>query len=258
MHTWTTDNLYNWGPCPGSARQLWEFLRNDPLKQTRQYRTPRAIDRRVEAMSTTEALRTQLDALQSQLYALEAENRRLREDRPERAEMVDLEVELKEMQEQNIRLSQRVSELSVTEGSGEEAPGAQSSSIVEQQLQEDLARSEEGDGGVEAAKCGARHATGVRERSTERARGTTGWHGRDNEIGRERSGAAEVAGRRRRNKEVGGTRSAMDATARKAGGATAGDSRRTRAIQSWKRQRTLLPDKSRHVWRHSNRVCLHY
>ena len=88
-------------------------------------------------MSTTEALRTQLDALQSQLYALEAENRRLREDRPERAEMVDLEVELKEMQEQNIRLSQRVSELSVTEGSGEEAPGAQSSSIEEQQRSEE-------------------------------------------------------------------------------------------------------------------------
>ena len=114
-------------------------------------------------MSTTEALRTQLDALQSQLYALETENRRLREDRPERAERVDLEVELKEMQEQNIRLSQRVSELSVTEGSGEEVPGAQSSSIVEQQLQEDLARSEE-----ETAELKQRNAEHVTQLEYER------------------------------------------------------------------------------------------
>ena len=62
-------------------------------------------------MSTTEALRTQLDVLQSQLYVLEAQNRKLRDERPERAELVDIEEELKQIQEENVRLSQRISEL---------------------------------------------------------------------------------------------------------------------------------------------------
>ena len=51
----------------------------------------------------------------------------------------------------------------MTEGSGEEAPGAQSSSIVEQQLQEDLARSEE-----ETAELKQRNAEHVTQLEYER------------------------------------------------------------------------------------------
>ena len=60
-------------------------------------------------MSATEALRTQLNVLQTKFYVSEAENRRLRDENPERAETVDLERELRETQE-NIRLAQQLSE----------------------------------------------------------------------------------------------------------------------------------------------------
>jgi len=43
-------------------------------------------------MSTTEALRTHLDTLQLQSYALEMENRKLRDLHPEQAEIMDMEV----------------------------------------------------------------------------------------------------------------------------------------------------------------------
>ena len=63
-------------------------------------------------MSTTEALQTQLDALQNQMYALEAENRRLRDKHPELSERVDIEEELKQTREEKVRLAQQISELS--------------------------------------------------------------------------------------------------------------------------------------------------
>ena len=62
-------------------------------------------------MSTTEALRTQLDAVNTQLYALEAENRRQREERPELAERIHVEEELKQTREENVNLAQQISEL---------------------------------------------------------------------------------------------------------------------------------------------------
>ena len=59
-------------------------------------------------MSTTEALRTQLDALR---VALQAENRRLRDEQPDRVSEIDLENELAVTREENIRLSQAVTRL---------------------------------------------------------------------------------------------------------------------------------------------------
>ena len=61
--------------------------------------------RRQYSMSTTEALRTRLDALQT------AENRRLREAEPEKAQLVDVEGELAQTREENVCLAQQISEL---------------------------------------------------------------------------------------------------------------------------------------------------
>ena len=47
-------------------------------------------------MSTTEALRMQLDQLQTKYNLLEVENRRLREEKPQHSEELDLERELTE------------------------------------------------------------------------------------------------------------------------------------------------------------------
>ena len=88
-------------------------------------------------MSTTEALRTQLDALQNQMYALEAENRRLRDEQPELAERVDIEEELKQTREENVRLAQQISELS-GRASRQETPDSEAG-----QLQERLAQLED-------------------------------------------------------------------------------------------------------------------
>ena len=57
-------------------------------------------------MSTTEALRTQLDPV---VRASRWRTVDLRDEHPEQAEMVDLEDELKQTQEENVRLSQQVS-----------------------------------------------------------------------------------------------------------------------------------------------------
>ena len=62
-------------------------------------------------MSTTEALRTQLDALRVEHNVLQAENRRLRDEQPDRASEIDLENELAATREENIRLSQAVTRL---------------------------------------------------------------------------------------------------------------------------------------------------
>ena len=53
-------------------------------------------------MSTTEALRMQLDALQTD--SLKVENRRLREEQPKLAEEFDLERELAATREENHKL----------------------------------------------------------------------------------------------------------------------------------------------------------
>ena len=63
-------------------------------------------------MSTTEALRTRLDVLQTELYQLQTENRRLREAEPEKAQLVDVEGELAQTREENVRLAQQISKLS--------------------------------------------------------------------------------------------------------------------------------------------------
>ena len=71
-------------------------------------------------MSTTETLRMQLDALRTEFHVIEAENCRLREENPERAEAQDLERELQETQEENVRLAQQLSEAGPSDGhSGE-------------------------------------------------------------------------------------------------------------------------------------------
>ena len=70
--------------------------------------TPRLYSAR--EMSTTETLRMQLDALRTEFHVIKAENRRLREENPERAEVQDLERELQASQEENVRLAQQLSE----------------------------------------------------------------------------------------------------------------------------------------------------
>ena len=74
-------------------------------------------------MSTTEALRVQLDALQTEYYALQNENRRLREAQPEQANLVDLEDELAQTREENVKLLQEVSQLSRRDRSETDADG---------------------------------------------------------------------------------------------------------------------------------------
>ena len=65
-------------------------------------------------MSTTETLRTQLDVLQVKQNDLLAENRKLRNEYPDQARVADLEGELAETQEENVRLSQAVAQLEAT------------------------------------------------------------------------------------------------------------------------------------------------
>ena len=160
-------------------------------------------------MSTNEALRTQLDALQAKLYALEVENQRLREERPEQAEVADLEDKLKQVQEENVRLSQQVSELSVAQ---EDTPGAVQPGVEE--LREKLMRSEE-----EAAEL-KRQATQQAEELAKEKQRYNQLHAMleerqevqrdlEQQLGQaadaERGGAADAACRRGGDEEVGGT-----------------------------------------------------
>ena len=62
-------------------------------------------------MSTTEALRTQLDVLQVERNRLMAQNRKLQDKQPERASAVDMEGELTETQEENVHLAHTVTQL---------------------------------------------------------------------------------------------------------------------------------------------------
>ena len=60
-------------------------------------------------MSTTEALRTHLDAVPTEFNKLQAENVKLKEDNHDGATMLKLEGELSETQAENVRLAQRLS-----------------------------------------------------------------------------------------------------------------------------------------------------
>ena len=62
-------------------------------------------------MSTTEALRMQLDQLQIKYNLLEVENRSLREVRAEHLEELDLERELTETRQENVQLLKTITSL---------------------------------------------------------------------------------------------------------------------------------------------------
>ena len=88
-------------------------------------------------MSTTEALRTRLDAMQTELYKLQVENRRLREEKPEQAQLLEVEEELAQTREENVRLAQQISEWSRS-AEDEDMSGKQ-----EQKWKETIARLED-------------------------------------------------------------------------------------------------------------------
>ena len=71
-------------------------------------------------MSTTEALRTQLDVLQTQYNLLEVQNRRLRDENPQQDEVLQLEHELDETRQENVQLSQTIVALEAKLGEQEE------------------------------------------------------------------------------------------------------------------------------------------
>jgi hypothetical protein len=72
------------------------------------------VSNRPDQMSTTEAQRMQLDAPQTQLYRLQAQNRKLRYAMHslEWAQLVDVEEELAHTSEENVCLAEQVSKLS--------------------------------------------------------------------------------------------------------------------------------------------------
>ena len=63
----------------------------------------------ITAMTAREGLRTQLGALQTEFYAVQAENRKLFEADPQRAKTQYLEQKLQALEEENVRLVQHVS-----------------------------------------------------------------------------------------------------------------------------------------------------
>ena len=62
-------------------------------------------------MGTREVLRTQLDAVKADLHALQVENRRLKEDRPEQAALLQTETDLTQTREDNVRVTQELTQL---------------------------------------------------------------------------------------------------------------------------------------------------
>ena len=76
-------------------------------------------------MSATEALRTQLDALQREFYAVQAENRKLKEKNPQQAEALELEQELSQSREENVQMAQEISELREAAQRGERTEDAE-------------------------------------------------------------------------------------------------------------------------------------
>ena len=59
-------------------------------------------------MSTIEALKTQLDALQTNYYELQVKNQMLCKEKPEQAELADLESELTQSKQEKVALVQQV------------------------------------------------------------------------------------------------------------------------------------------------------
>ena len=88
-------------------------------------------------MSTTEALRTQLDALR-----LEVENARLREANPEGAAQTDAETEMAQCRAENERLTQEAAQLRtlyeqlLRDIQEEQAKGAKKEEMAERQSQD--------------------------------------------------------------------------------------------------------------------------
>ena len=74
----------------------------------------------------------QLDALRTEFHAIEVENRRLREENPEGAEAQDLERELREAQEENVRLAQQLSEAGPSDGRSGETSQAELDQLREE------------------------------------------------------------------------------------------------------------------------------
>ena len=103
---------YTWGPVRdrGVSSREGRLDPSSPLDNSRSL-TPVESERRND-MSTTEALGTQLDALQTQFYEVQAENRRLREANPEHAQLLVVEDKLTQTREENVRLAQQIHELS--------------------------------------------------------------------------------------------------------------------------------------------------
>lgn len=120
---------------------------------------------------STESLRTQLDNVQTELYQVAADNRKLRDAEPDRAQLLDVEGELAQTREENVRLAQQISKLSRNRED-------QEARLVEQQsLKETIARleneAEERDHQLEAYKARLQAAQGDVETLTARVRGGT-------------------------------------------------------------------------------------
>ena len=111
-------------------------------------------------MTTTEALRLQLDALQTELYQLQAENKKLREAEPQQAQLLDVEGELAQTREENVRLAQQISELSRSTGDEQDERRER-----EQSLRESIATLEDR---ARASERLVRQAAGGVTRSYER------------------------------------------------------------------------------------------
>ena len=82
------------GACPGTGASILP---------TTARRSVDSHSRRTRAMTTIEALRTQLAAMPTELYSLQAENQRLKEDHPQAAEALETERELHQTREENVR-----------------------------------------------------------------------------------------------------------------------------------------------------------
>ena len=87
--------------------------------------------RRLKTMSTTEALRKQLDQLRTQYNLLDSQNRRLREEQPQRVEELDLEGEIAETRQENVGLVQTIATLEAKLEDQERGAGAQTDELEE-------------------------------------------------------------------------------------------------------------------------------
>ena len=96
---------------------------------------------------------------------MEAENRKLRDERPERATAIDIEEELEQAQEENIRLSQHISEICEAQKTEALASGAPEAEV--EKLCEELAQLGE-EAAVLRLECAAK--SGELELTTQHCR----------------------------------------------------------------------------------------